>query len=116
MVIIDIVSSFLIAALSGMGIGSGGLFVIYLTLVSSTPQLAAQGMNLLFFLFSSGAALLYHLTHRHIFWKAVLALTLTGIAGAVLGSTVAGLLPVAIIKKLFGAMLVASGIAALCKK
>ncbi len=116
MAILDIIASFFIAALSGMGIGSGGLFVIYLTLVSSTPQLAAQGLNLLFFLFSSGSALLYHLLHRRIFWKAVLLLTLTGIAGALIGSVVAGLLPVALIKKLFGGMLVASGVVALFRK
>ncbi len=116
MVILDIVASFFIAALSGMGIGSGGLFVIYLTLVSSTPQLAAQGLNLLFFLFSSGAALLYHLFHRRIFWSAVLVLTLTGIVGSLAGSFVVGLLPVAVIKKLFGGMLVASGSVALFRK
>ncbi len=116
MVIIDIFASFFIAALSGMGIGSGGLFVIYLTLASGAPQLAAQGLNLLFFLFSSGAALLYHILHRRIFWNAVLLLTLTGIAGALIGSLVAGLLPVSVIKKLFGGMLVASGAVAMLGK
>ena len=45
MVVVDLLASFSIAVLSGMGIGSGGLFVIYLTLVSSTPQLAAQGLD-----------------------------------------------------------------------
>ncbi len=116
MAILDIFASFSIAVLSGMGIGSGGLFVIYLTLVSGAPQLAAQGMNLLFFLFSSGAALLYHLLRRRIFWNAVLLLTLTGIGGSLLGSLVAGLLPVALIKKLFGVMLMTSGAVALFQK
>ena len=45
--------TFLLAALSGMGVGGGGLFVIYLSLFTDTPQLVAQGMNLLFFLFFS---------------------------------------------------------------
>lgn len=116
MVVVDFLASFSIAVLSGMGIGSGGLFVIYLTLVSSTPQLAAQGLNLLFFLFSSGSALLYHLFRRRIFWNAVLLLTVTGILGSLLGSLIAGVLPVPIIKRLFGAMLLLSGGVALFKK
>ena len=47
-----ILITFLLAALSGMGVGGGGLFVIYLSLFTNTPQLTAQGMNLLFFLLS----------------------------------------------------------------
>ena len=44
------VTSFLIAVLSGLGVGSGGLLVIYLTLVEKVPQLTAQGTNLIFFI------------------------------------------------------------------
>ena len=53
MIFIDVIASFIIALLSGMGIGSGGLFVIYLTFMTNADQLSAQGANLLFFLFSS---------------------------------------------------------------
>ena len=116
MILVDLFASFSIALLSGMGIGSGGLFAIYLTLVSGVPQLAAQGSNLLFFLFSSGSALLYHLFHRRIFWNAVLLLTVTGILGSLLGSLIAGVLPVSTVKRLFGAMLILSGGVALFKK
>ena len=50
--LLDIIVSFAIALLSGLGVGSGGLLVIYLTLYAGTPQLQAQGVNLVFFLFS----------------------------------------------------------------
>ena len=42
---------FLISALMGMGVGGGGLFIIYFTLLLGTPQLTAQGTNLLLFVF-----------------------------------------------------------------
>ena len=51
---LDILVSFLIATLSGLGIGSGGLLVIYLTLLDGMPQLRAQGVNLVFFSFLQG--------------------------------------------------------------
>jgi len=116
MYVLDIIASFAIAVLSGMGIGSGGLLVIYLTLVSSTPQLAAQGINLLFFLFSTGAAMTVHLSRRKIYFNAVLLMASVGVLGALFGSFTAGILPTGLIKKLFGAMLMISGTVALFKK
>ena len=116
MVFIDIIASFIIALLSGMGIGSGGLLVIYLTIMTDIEQLSAQGANLLFFLFSSGAALLYNIRKRNIYWSAVLFLSVIGILGALLGSFVAGIIPTGILRKLFGTMLTVSGIVTLFKK
>ena len=116
MVFIDIIASFIIALLSGLGIGSGGLLVIYLTIMTDIEQLSAQGANLLFFLFSSGAALLYNIRKRNIYWSAVLFLSVIGILGALFGSFVAGIIPTGILRKLFGTMLTVSGIVTLFKK
>ena len=113
---LNIIASFAIALLSGMGIGSGGLFVIWLTLAENTPQLTAQGLNLLFFIFSSGASLTVHLTKRKIAWGAVALLTITGVGGALIGGYISGLINAAAMKKLFGAMLILSGLVSLIKK
>lgn len=113
MQILNIVAAFIIAILSGMGIGSGGLFTIWLTAVAGTPQLAAQGLNLLFFLFSGGASMTVHLSRRKIYWGAVMILTVSGVVGTLAGSFVAGLLPVNAIRTIFGATLMVSGIASL---
>ena len=104
-----IIASLFIAALSGMGVGSGGLFVIWLTLVTDTPQFAAQGLNLLFFLFSSGTSLLVHVKKRNILWGAVLVLSVVGIVGSLLGSFVAGFISATVMRKIFGLMLIVSG-------
>lgn len=102
--------SLVIALLSGMGVGSGGLLVIYLSLVENAPQLTAQGVNLLFFLFASSSSLLVHILKRKIYIGAVAVMSLFGIFGSIFGSLAAANLPSDLLRKLFGAMLVISGI------
>lgn len=108
--------TFLLAALSGMGVGGGGLFVIYLSLFTDTPQLVAQGMNLLFFLFSSGASVTVHLKHRKICYPVVGVMIVFGIVGALVGALASARLPAHLLRQIFGGMLVVSGILALRQK
>ena len=110
MIWIDIAFTFVFAALAGMGIGSGGLLVLYLTLIRGTPQLSAQGFNLLFFLFASGASMAIHLSRRRICLATTLVMLIAGIPAALLGSHVALLLPEGLASKLFGLFLVAVGL------
>ena len=110
---IDILATLLFATLSGMGLGSGGLMVIYLTLLRQAPQLPAQGFNLLFFLFASASSMIVHLLKRRIFWPAVLLLILSGIPAAYLGTRVALVLPEGLVAKLFGLFLVSVGLSSL---
>ncbi len=107
---LKILVSFLISVLSGLGVGGGGLFVIYLSVFTDTPQLAAQGMNLLFFLFSSGSSVIIHLQKRKIFPLTVALLALTGILGSLLGTSLAAHMNESFLRKAFGIMLVISGI------
>lgn len=92
-----------------MGVGSAGLLVLFLTLVQEIPQLEAQGVNLLFFLFSSGAALLVHLFRTPPLWGLLLLLIPAGLLGAWGGTALALYLPQALLRKLFAAFLVVSG-------
>ena len=110
---IDILATLLVATLSGMGLGSGGLMVIYLTLIRHVSQLPAQGFNLLFFLFASASSMIVHLLKRRIFWPAVLLLILSGIPAAYLGTRVAIVLPEGLVAKLFGLFLVSVGLSSL---
>ncbi len=108
-----ILAACIIALLSGMGVGSGGLLVIYLTLVENLPQLAAQGTNLLFFLFAAAASLTVHISRRRIAGWAIVIMSAGGVLGSLLGSSLAAYLPEAWLSKLFGIMLVVSGMTAL---
>ena len=114
--LLTVLITFLLAALSGMGVGGGGLFVIYLSLFTNTPQLTAQGMNLLFFLLSSGASVTVHLRHRVICYSAVFVMASFGILGALVGTALSAHLPQRLLRQIFGVMLVVSGMLALRKK
>ncbi len=107
--IVEMIASFLIAALSGMGVGSAGLFVVWLTVADNMPQLEAQGLNLYFFLFSSSASLIIHLRKRKILWRVVILMTIFGVAGALIGTLLAAHTNPSLLSRLFGLMLLASG-------
>lgn len=106
----------LIGILSGLGIGSGGLLVIYLTLALGADQLTAQGINLWFFLFSSAASLAVQWGKRRLYFRVILVMTLSGLVGALGGSLLASMLPRAILRRLFGAMLTVCGSAVLLRR
>ncbi len=115
MLFLSLIISFFIAILTGLGVGGGGLFVIYLALFTDTPQLAAQGINLFFFLFSAGSSVIVHLTQRKIYLSAVVIMASAGIIGAIVGAFVSGYVDQALLRKIFGAMLMISGIISLKK-
>ena len=105
--------SFILALLSGLGIGGGGLFTVYLAIFSDVSQLTAQGLNLLFFLFSSGASVTVQLFKRQIRFGAVGVMIAAGIVGVLLGTASASVLPEHWLRKAFGVMLVSAGILSL---
>ena len=107
---VTVIAAFAAAILSGMGVGSAGLFVLYLTLVAGYAQPEAQAINLLFFLLSAGAALMLHLRVRRIPRRLVLFLIACAIPGALAGSYLVRVLDASLIRRLFGGMLVASGL------
>lgn len=107
---------FLVATLSGLGVGSAGLLVTWLTLVEKMPQMAAQGTNLLFFIFSSGVALTIHAFRTPLLWQSAIVLIVSGLCGSFLGVSLATLLPQALLRRIFGYMLIAAGVIGLFKR
>ncbi len=107
---------FAVALLSGLGIGSAGLPVLYLTLAKGLPQLTAQALNLIFFLFSSGAALLVHLLRTPLLFGAIFLILPTGIVGSLIGTAIAKWMPQEILRTLFGVFLIVTGSIGLFKK
>ena len=84
--------------------------MLYLTLIAGYSQPEAQALNLMFFILSAGAALLLHVRERKIPWRVVLFLIACAIPGALVGSFLVRALNATIIRKLFGGMLVVTGI------
>lgn len=109
-------AAFGIAVLSGMGVGSGGLLVVFLTLIADVPQIRAQGMNLLFFLFASGASMLVHIQKRRLSPSVLLLVAAAGLIGSLPGTYAALILPEVLVRRLFGGMLVLSGTVSLLRR
>ncbi|MBE6604251.1 MAG: sulfite exporter TauE/SafE family protein [Ruminococcaceae bacterium] len=100
---------FFLSVLSGMGVGSAGLLVTWLTVACDAPQLMAQGINLIYFIFSAGAALVLHVFRTPLLWKCLLFLLPAGILGSLLGARLALRLPEELLRRLFGWALILIG-------
>jgi len=102
--------------LSGLGVGGGSLLLIYMTTFAGLPQKLAQGVNLLYFLPTAGAALPAHVKNGHI-EKAVLPpAILAGLAGTALAAWAATAMDVEILRKCFGGFLLVIGLKELFRK
>ena len=115
MKILDAIVAFVASALAGTGVGGGGLLVIYLTLVRDTAQLAAQGLNLSFFIAGATSAVPIHIKKRNIDPLAVIFIGAFGIIGAFVGLAIAKSISPSLLRKLFGAFLVLCGLKSLKK-
>ena len=111
----DIAVAFVLAALSGMGVGSAGLLVVYLTGVAGLSQLEAQFANLCFFILSSATSLALLAKRRLVKWRLIIPMSITGILGSIAGSLLAPVLAPGLLRRLFAAMLLISGLPSLIK-
>ena len=107
---IDFLVSCGVALLSGLGVGSGGLLVVFLTEYREVGQLFAQGVNLIFFIFSSGASTAVNLRARNICYGVVTVMSVGGAIGAIVGALVASVLDPDLLRIGFGAMLLIGGV------
>ena len=99
----------MIAIISGMGLGGGGLLVIYLTLFEGTDQIIAQWANLSFFIITALASTVMNARAKRIRWRTTLLLSAAGIAASLLGTIAASALDSALLGRIFGSMLVIGG-------
>lgn len=112
----DILAAFFVGVMCGMGIGGGGLFVIYLTLARGMGQLDAQGVNLAFFIFASAAALLVHAAGRKLILPYIIVSLIFALPGAFLGSLTAAVISPSYVRRLFGIMLIFAGASTLIRQ
>ena len=96
--------------LSGFGIGGGSLLLVYMTAFAGVDQHQAQGINLLYFLPAGLMALPSHLKNGFVEKKALLPAVGAGLLCAGLAAWAATSLEVEVLRKWFGAFLVAVGV------
>ncbi len=104
-----------VSVLSGLGVGGGGLLVIWLVKFLNVGQLEAQTTNLLFFIVSSIASMTVHIKERKLNYKLIGFLCALGAIGVLIGSIAAKKAEPALIRKCFGFLLLFSGIISIVK-
>ncbi len=113
---VSVVVGILLGFLAGLGVGGGSLLVVWLTLVLGMQYADARSINLLFFLPSALIATLFH--HRR--GKLPLKQLLPGMIGGCISAAAISLLgakaDTALLKKLFGFLLLFTGFRELCFK
>lgn len=113
---ISAIAGILSGTIGAMGMGGGGVLIIYLNLFTDVSQNKAQGINLLFFLPTAVLAVIYYSRKKLIEWKIAVPFALMGMAGTVAGSFLCGKLDNAILSKLFGGLILVMGITGILKK
>ena len=107
---IAVLAGILLGFLSGLGIGGGSLLMLWLTLVLGMDHTSARGINLLFFMPSALIACLFRWKQGALQWKQILPAIIAGCAAAAGFSWLSMYLDTPVIKKLFGILLIATGL------
>ena len=102
--------------LAGIGVGGGSLLILWLTLVLGMAHPEARVLNLLFFLPSAVVASIFRWKQGKLDFKKVLPAIITGCAAAAVCSILSRRLDMDILKKLFGGLLILTGIRELLYK
>ncbi len=96
--------------LAGLGIGGGSLLVLWLTLVVGMEHPYARILNLMFFIPSAIITCLFRWKQGVLDFKKILPAILAGCIFAGLSSWLGRYLEVGLLKKLFGGLLLFTGI------
>lgn len=104
------VAGFFSGALGAMGLGGGGILIIYLNLFTQTSQTQAQGMNILFFIPVALVAVVIYWQKKLIVWNIALPCILVGLIGAWFGSGISSFVDGVILRKIFGGLLFIIGV------
>lgn len=102
--------------LSGLGVGGGSLLILYLTLIAGMDQPSAQGVNLLFFLPAAAISGVLHWRKGAIDFKKIWPAYVLGIPAAVASAWLSTHIDTTLVTKLFGGLLIATGIYELTAK
>ncbi len=108
--------SFAAAVISAMGLGGGGILILYLTAFTDTPVLKAQGINLAFFLPIAIIAIIVHLKNGLIDKKRLPMLIAGGVLGVFPGFFAANYISDSVLSKLFAVVLLILGVRELFRR
>ena len=96
--------------LAGLGVGGGSLLVLWLTAILQVPQQTARCINLMFFIPAALIATLFRNKQYSINYATILPAIIAGCISAIIISRLSIALDIATLKRLFGLLLVITGL------
>ena len=96
--------------LAGLGVGGGSLLMVWLTVIVGTEYTVARTINLLFFLPSALVATFFRRKQGSVHLKKILPAILCGCVFAALFSHLGTQIDTTLLKKLFGGLLIFTGL------
>ena len=108
--IASVIVGAILGFLAGLGVGGGSILVLWLTLILQVPQATARSINLLFFIPTALISCFFRQKQGLINYKKLLPAILSGVVAAAVAGIVNKHLDLELLKKLFGALLVLTGI------
>lgn len=102
--------------LSAWGVGGGTLLLLCMTLLLGVDQAEAQGINLLYFLPTALASLLYHRKNGYLDASAIRAAAPVGTLCALAAALVSFSVDITVFRKPFGLFLLISGVFTLLQR
>lgn len=113
---VTIIIGSLLGFLAGIGVGGGSLLILWLTLVLGMEHSDARIINLLFFIPSAIIASLFRWKQGRLEFHKILPAVISGCICAGLFSFIGRQMDLDILKKLFGILLLATGVRELLYK
>lgn len=104
-----IIMGTVLGLLSGLGTGGGSLLILWLTMVMDMDYGQARIINLMFFIPSALIACLFRWKQGKLELKKVLPAIVSGVTCAALGAWLSTIIDTAMLKKMFGILLLAAG-------
>lgn len=102
--------------LTGLGIGGGSLLILWLTIVLGMDQQTARSINLLFFLPAAVIACVFRWKQGSVKLKMILPAMIAGCIAAAVFSWIGTHMDLELLKKLFGGLLIITGLRELLYK
>ncbi len=107
---VSIVAGTVLGFLSGLGVGGGSLLMLWLTIVLGMEHSVARSINLLFFIPSAVIASFFRWKQGKLDIKKILPAVICGCISAAIFAFFSRQIDLALLKKLFGVLLLFTGL------
>lgn len=102
--------AFLTGIFASMGLGGGMVLIVYLTVFAGFSQLAAQRINLVFFIPIAIISLVLHTKNKLVEWKKAVPAVLWGTAAVIISAWLANRIEQSLLSKAFSIFLILMGL------